>query len=262
MNNLTVTGKQKFMGKDIPVVLGGFGEDKKCVSDKTVAEIHGMRDPDVRRRITDNIKRFKENVDYIDMKKGVHETHTLEFLHNLGYTKQSITQAERIYLLSERGYAKLIKIMDTDLAWEIHDRLIDEYFELREKQKPLTMEQMMRIQLGMVDQHEERLDRLENTMNVDYAQQKQLKNLANEVVVAALGGKNAKAYKYRSDDGSKISSQTFSRFWHDFNDYFNINAYANLPRVRFEEALEYINRWQPPTNMQLEIGRINRMRDE
>lgn len=125
--------------------------------------------------------------------------------------------------------------------------------------KRMTPEQMMRIQLGMIDKHEERLDRLENTMNIDYAQQKQIKNFAAEVVVSALGGKDSKAYKHRADDGSKISSQTFSRFWHDFNDYFNINAYANLPRIRFKEALEYINRWQPPTNMQLEIGRINRL---
>ena len=125
--------------------------------------------------------------------------------------------------------------------------------------KRMTPEEMMRVQLGMIDKHEERIDRLENTMNIDYAQQKQIKNFAAEVVVSALGGKDAKAYRYRAEDGSKISSQTFSRFWHDFNDYFNINAYANLPRVRFKEALEYINRWQPPTNMQLEIGRINRM---
>lgn len=109
---------------------------------------------------------------------------------------------------------------------------------------------------------EKRVDHLENTMNIDYAQQKQLKNFANEVVVSALGGKGSAAYKYRDEDGCKISSQAFSRFWHDFNDYFNINAYANLPRVKFKEALEYINHWQPPTNMQLEIGRINRMKEK
>ena len=132
--------------------------------------------------------------------------------------------------------------------------------------KKLTQEEIMRIQLGMLDEQGERLEgveqrvgNLENTMNIDYAQQRQLKNFANEVVVNALGGKDAKAYRYREDDGSKISARCFSRFWHDFNDYFCINAYANLPRVRFDEALEYINRWQPPTNMQLEIGRINRM---
>lgn len=125
-------------------------------------------------------------------------------------------------------------------------------------QKPLSQQDMMRIQLGMIDNHEERIGSLENTMNIDYAQQKQLKNFAKEVVVSALGGKGSTAYTHKNADGSKISSQCFSRFWRDFNDYFNINAYANLARVKFDEALQYVNRWNPPTNMQLEIGRINR----
>lgn len=133
MTELIVKGKQTFLGKEIPVVLGGFGSDKKCISDKTAAEIHGMREPDVRRRVTDNIKRFRENVDFIDMKSCAPDAQ--QFLSDLGYTQMQISKAEHIYILSERGYAKLIKIMDTDLAWEIHDKLIDEYFELCENSK-------------------------------------------------------------------------------------------------------------------------------
>lgn len=132
MNDLQIKGTQKFSGKKIPVVLGGFGKDQKCMSDKTIAEIHRMQVKNIRSRITDNIKRFKENIDFIDLKKGAYEASTLDLLLQMGYAKQSITQAEHIYILSERGYAKLIKIMDTDLAWEIHDKLIDEYFQYRE----------------------------------------------------------------------------------------------------------------------------------
>lgn len=146
MNELRVSGSQKFMGKEIPVIAGGFGEKEKCVSDKTVAEIHKMEVWNIRARITDNIKRFKDGIDYIDMKQRLYqtktsekehayETSTLELLQSLGYAKQSITQAEHIYILSERGYAKLIKIMDTDLAWEIHDKLMDEYFRMKEEKK-------------------------------------------------------------------------------------------------------------------------------
>lgn len=131
-NELVVKGRQEFMGREIPVVLGGFGKGKKCVSDRTIAEIHEMEVRNVRARITDNIRRFTENIDYIDLKRRACEVSTLELLQNLGYAKQSITQAEHIYILSERGYAKLIKIMDTDLAWEIHDKLIDDYFQLRD----------------------------------------------------------------------------------------------------------------------------------
>lgn len=127
MNELQVRGTQSFMGKEIPVIEGGFGEGKRCLTDKTISNIHGMQPKNVRARITDNLKRFKENIDVIDLKRA-YDTSTLI---ELGYAKQSITQAEHIYLLSERGYAKLIKIMDTDLAWEIHDKLIDEYFTMR-----------------------------------------------------------------------------------------------------------------------------------
>ncbi len=132
MNEMIVSGTQKFMGKEIPVVLGGFGADKKCISDKTIAEIHNQPVSEIRRRINDNISRFKENIDFIDLKNVMGESHN-NFILDLGYTQMQISKAEHIYLLSERGYAKLIKIMDTDLAWEIHDRLIDEYFELRER---------------------------------------------------------------------------------------------------------------------------------
>lgn len=131
MNEIKIAGRQNFMGFDIPVVLGGFGEGKKCVSDKTIAEIHSQPVFEIRRRIGDNIKRFSEGIDFIDMKQRMALTHTLEFLLSLGYAKQSIIQAEHIYILSERGYAKLIKIMDTDKAWEVHDKLIHEYFALR-----------------------------------------------------------------------------------------------------------------------------------
>ncbi len=133
-NQLIIKGKQEFLGKQIPIVYGGFGENQKCVSDKTVDEIHNTPVTEIRRRITENIKRFKENIDFIDFKQRMDDTHTLELLQQMGYSKQAITQANHIYLLSERGYAKLIKIMDTDLAWEIHDKLIDEYFEIREQQ--------------------------------------------------------------------------------------------------------------------------------
>ena len=142
MNDLVINGTQNFMNKEIPVVSGGFGENKKCISDKTVAEIHNMKTYHVRENISKNIKRFKKYVDFVDLKEVIGDTDN-NILNALGYTNMEIGKAQNIYLLSERGYAKLIKIMDTDLAWEIHDKLIDEYFELRdEKEMPLGVQQL------------------------------------------------------------------------------------------------------------------------
>lgn len=131
MNAIKVVGKQKFMDKEIIQLEGGFGEGKRILTDKMVAEIHGIQNKHVRETINKNIKRFKECIDFIDLKQRVDDTDPLD-LTQFGYSKQAISQANNIYVLSERGYGKLIKIMDSDLAWDIYDKLLDEYFTMRE----------------------------------------------------------------------------------------------------------------------------------
>ena len=129
-DGISVKGTTEFMGIEIPNIYGGFGEGKKAITDKHIAEVHDMKLFHIRELINRNIKRFKEGIDYIDLKHIVLNDTFLK--EQLGFTKAQIGNSKNIYLLSERGYAKLIKIMDTDLAWEIHDKLIDEYFQMKE----------------------------------------------------------------------------------------------------------------------------------
>ena len=126
-NEIQVKGTQNFMGVEIPVIEGGFRTDKKCITDKTIAEIHNMQVKHVRELIKNNFKRFKENIDIIDL---LSDDKFKVVVNDLGLKGSNRTK--NIFILSERGYSKLIKIMDTDLAWEIHDKLMDEYFTMRE----------------------------------------------------------------------------------------------------------------------------------
>lgn len=229
-------------------------KDIRVLTTQQIAEAYGTN--------TDTItKNFNRNKDrYVDGKHFIClEGQELKDFKTNGQIDLSL-KINRLYLWTEKGAFLHAKSLNTDTAWEVYDRLVDNYFKKKEDLLEGVSEEIKAILFvdKRVTTVEQKVDHLENTMNIDYAQQKRLKNFANEVVVNALGGKEAGAYRYRGEDGSKISAQCFSRFWHDFNDYFNINAYANLPRVKFDEALQYINRWQPPTNMQLEIGRINR----
>jgi prophage antirepressor-like protein len=75
-------------------------------------------------------------------------------------------------------------------------------------QKPMTPQEMMRVQLGMIDGHEERITHLENTMTIDYEQQQELKKTVNKRVIEVLGGKKALAYK-------EMSKKVFSECNHD-----------------------------------------------
>ena len=81
------------------------------------------------------------------------------------------TNLNKIYLWTEKGAFLHAKSLNTDKAWEVYDRLVDEYFE-RGSRKPLTVaEQIQLLAQGTAD-HEERIEKLENTMTIDYGQQK------------------------------------------------------------------------------------------
>ena len=117
-------------------------------------------------------------------------------------------------------------------------------------QKPMTPEQMMRIQLEMIDDVSGRVTKLENTMNIDYGQQRVLEKEVASVVIESLGGKDSNAYR-------KIAKKVFSECNRDVKDYFHVNSRNNIPRLRFDDAVDYIRNWTPCSNTRMLIKEHN-----
>lgn len=99
---------------------------------------------------------------------------------------------------------------------------------------------------------EQRITALENNMVVDYDQQLSLKNAVNHVVVEALGGKNAPAY-----GDSHVRGMVYCEINKDIQMWFRVSSRNNIPRKRFDEAVEYIQRWKPSTNTVMLIQQSN-----
>lgn len=129
MNELKVKGTQDFMGKEIPVVEGGFGESQKVILAKTIAKIHEVELKEINRLINNNIDEFEEKIDILDLKNnGDYQAP----LHELGFSNRDISISKNIYLLSEQGYMALVMLMRTEKAKEIRKQLRQEYFAMRE----------------------------------------------------------------------------------------------------------------------------------
>lgn len=118
-------------------------------------------------------------------------------------------------------------------------------------QKQLSPQEIMRIQLGMIDDHEDRIRSLESNMVIDYGQQQTLRQHVNKAVLNALGGKDTEAYAY-------ISKVVFAECNRDLQDRFKVNSRNNIPRKRYEEAIDYVDNWEPKTNTKLRIDEYNR----
>lgn len=106
-------------------------------------------------------------------------------------------------------------------------------------------------------EHEEKLEELsedvgmlKETMRIDGAQEFQIKSVGNKKVIHCLGGYDSPAYK-------ELAKKVYARFWRDFKKYFMIPRYGDLPKSKFNEALEFIDEWAPETEMRLTIKSTN-----
>lgn len=150
-NKLQIKGIQEFLGINIPVIHGGFGEDQKVILAKTVAEIHEMRVDKVNDLIRNNIEEFEIGVDLLDLKVNLGEVYNFE---ELGFTKMQVAKAKNIYLLSEQGYMTLVMLMRTDKAKEIRKQLRREYFSMREiinSNEQLKAQLLLKLYNGGID---------------------------------------------------------------------------------------------------------------
>lgn len=127
MNDLKKTGTQNFMGIEIPVIEGGFGEDCRVLTANTIAEIHNSRLDKVNELILNNIDEFEDGIDIIDL---IQNEKSLNLAKGLGLITNN--RQKHCYILSEQGYMLFVGFMRSEKAKEIRKQLRREYFTMRQ----------------------------------------------------------------------------------------------------------------------------------
>lgn len=212
----------------------------RIVTFKDIDTVHERADGTAKRNFNTNKKHFVEGVDFFTVNKKEVGT---DFVQTYGFSETAPSGC----LITESGYLMLVKSFTDDLAWDVQRQLVNTYFKTV---KPLSQVDMMRIQLGMIDNHEDRITNLENNMTIDYGQQVVLGDTVNKTVIDVLGGKESNAYR-------EIGKKVFQECNRDLKHYFNVNARNNVPKKRFDEAVEYAKNWKPCTNTMMKICNYN-----
>lgn len=177
--------------------------------------------------------------------------------HCKGVTKRDTPTSSGVQSMSyinEGDLYRLIMKSKLPSAEKFESWVMDEVLPAIRKtgsyQKPMTVaEQIQLLALGNQD-HEERIEKLENTMTIDYGQQKYISDLVSKVVIEVLGGKKSNAY-------DEIGKKVFAECNRDVKTYFDVNSRNNIPKLRYQEAVEYIKGWTPCTNTKMMIRDCN-----
>ena len=99
---------------------------------------------------------------------------------------------------------------------------------------------------------EKSIDEIQNKSEIDSDQRYKLWVARNKKAVKALGGKESNAYKDKA-----LSRKTFRALEHSLKKKFVISRYEDLKKENFDEAIETINKWYPPYELQCEIEEMN-----
>ncbi|MDH2474288.1 ORF6C domain-containing protein [Clostridium perfringens] len=263
MKNLVLKEKQDFMGIKIPVIEGGFGEGQKVVLAKTVAEIHQYENGEksINLLINRNIDRFDSN----DLINLCNESFKVS-ARNLGFITSNAQK--QCYLLSQRGYTKLVAMMDNsnDKKWDVMNNLIDDYFNMRNQlssgqaPKQLSAREKLELHYQFSEENAKRIDSLEikfenveerlDNQTLSTAQTKKIKKIANKIAVPLVGGKGSNAYEPMI---RKVYKDIYKQLFRELG----VNASDEIKVKDFNFALEVMENYKIATALKNEIDMLN-----
>ena len=217
--------------------------EQKYIDSREVAEMVGKEHNKLLRDIRSYIEQLGES------KIG----HTDFFTESTYKTEQNKTMP--CYLVTKKGCEfiahKLTGVKGTEFTakyinrfHEMEDKIQYQFQNISTEMKAILMhdEKIMKM--------DERVTELENNTTIDYGQQQALGDIVNRVVIEELCGKGSPAYR-------EIGKKVFAECNRDLKHYFNVNARNNVPKKRFDEAVEYVKNWEPCTNTKFLIRECN-----
>lgn len=217
--------------------------EQKYIDSREVAEMVGKEHKELLR----DIRRYCEQLAESKIALG-------DFFTESTY-QDANNQARPCYLVTKKGCEFIAHKLNGVKGTEFTAKYINRFHEMEDKiqyqfQNISTEMKAILMHDEKIMKMDERVTDLENNTTIDYGQQQALGDIVNRVVVEVLGGKSSPAYR-------EISKKVFAECNRDLKHYFNVNARNNVPKKRFDEAVEYVKNWKPCTNTRIDIRELN-----
>lgn len=239
MNNLTVTEYKNI----------------RVLTTSQIAEAYEANTDVITKNFNRNKDRYIEGKHYICL-----EGDELKAFKTNGQIDLS-SRINKLYLWTEKGAFLHAKSLNTDKAWEVYDRLVDEYFE-KPKLPLWTMDDKIQILAqGNIELKEkieavnDDLQEFKRDMPLLALECQKITKAKNQKVVPILGGKDAPAYKDNS-----LRQLVYSDIDAQLRREFGVNTYKAIKRNQCDMAIKIIKEYELPMYLKDRIDDTNAQR--
>ena len=227
-------------------------KDIRVLTTQQIAEAYGTGTEVITKNFNRNKERYLEGKHFICL-----EGNELKEFKTTGQFDLS-SRINKLYLWTEKGAFLHAKSLNTDKAWEVYDRLVDEYFE-KPKLPLWTMDDKIQILAqGNIELKEkieavnDDLQEFKRDMPLLALECQKITKAKNQKVVPILGGKDAPAYKDNS-----LRQLVYSDIDAQLRREFGVNTYKAIKRNQCDVAIKIINEYELPMYLKDRIDTEN-----
>lgn len=225
----------------------------RVLTTQQIAEAYGTDTRVISNNFNRNKDRYVEGKHYIcledDEKREFVDHHQID---------DGSKKASKLYLWTEKGAFLHAKSLNTDTAWEVYDRLVDNYFE-KPKAVPMTTDQKIQLLAQGNVELTERIDKVDKDLQEFKADMpllalecQRITRAKNQKVVPLMGGKSAPAYKNKS-----LMHKVYSDVDAQLRREFGVNTYKAIKRNQCDLAVKIIEDYVLPMYLKEEIDAEN-----
>lgn len=222
----------------------------RVLTTQQIAEAYGTDSKTISYNFNHNKERYIDGKHFICLSGD--ELRAFREIHDLP------NNLNKLYLWTEKGAFLHAKSLNTDTAWEVYDRLVDNYFE-KPKSVPMTTDQKIQLLAQGNVELTERIDKVDKDLQDFKADMpllalecQRITRAKNQKVVPLMGGKSAPAYKNKS-----LMHKVYSDVDAQLRREFGVNTYKAIKRNQCDLAVKIIEDYVLPMYLKEEIDAEN-----
>lgn len=161
----------------------------------------------------------------------------------------------RIYYMNRDGFSLLAMGFTGKKALQFKLKYIDAFNQMEkqlQQQKPLSLPEQIQLIAKGYENLSADVEDIKNRMGLPSNMALAFSKKRNAKIINVLGGKKSNAYRDKN-----VRAKTYRALFSSYRETFNQDRYNDLPMKDFDKAVDFVNNWYPPFELQQEIQQIN-----
>ena len=161
----------------------------------------------------------------------------------------------RIYYMNRDGFSLLAMGFTGKKALQFKLKYIDAFNQMEkqlQQQKPLSLPEQIQLIAKGYENLSADVEDIKNRMGLPSNMALAFYKKRNAKIINVLGGKKSNAYRNKT-----IRAKTYRALFSSYRETFDQDRYNDLPMKDFDKAVDFVNNWYPPFELQQQIQMVN-----